>query len=77
MPIFALFLCFQATQLCQMQGAPRMTFAGPAPAMVFVNADSCERYAGRVSGVVAPSSGRVLLPNGMWYECRAVAADLR
>ena len=71
MPIFALFLCFQATQTCRMQGAPRMTFAGPAPVMVFASIDACEGYARHASGVVTPPArGPILLPNGMSYECR-------
>lgn len=70
--IFGLFLCFQATQLCAMQGGSRMTFAGPVPAMAFENIGACERFAARTSGVVAPTGGRVLLPGGMWYECRPI-----
>ena len=49
-----------------------MTFAGPAPAMVFASIDACEGYARRAIGVVAPPArGPILLPNGMWYECRS------
>jgi len=71
--IFALFLCVQATGQCLMQGAARMTFAGPMSAMTFQSLADCQQYAKRVSGLVTPpTNGRYLLPNntGMWYECR-------
>lgn len=71
-PIYILLLCFQATQTCQIQGPPRMTFAGVMQPIWFSSVDACEGYARRASGVVAPPArGPILLPNGMWYECRS------
>lgn len=74
--IYALFLCFQATGTCQMQGTPRLTFMGVTPAMTFDSLAQCQDHAKRVSGVVTPpNEGRFLLPNGMWYECRGKSVD--
>jgi len=74
--IYALFLCFQATSTCQLQGAPRVTFAGVTQAMTFGSLTECQGYAKRVSGLITPpSEGRFMLPNGMWYECRRKTVD--
>ncbi len=74
--IYALFLCFQATGTCQMQGAPRVTIAGVTQAITFASLAECQEYAKRESGLVTPpSEGRFPLPNGMWYECRGKTVD--
>lgn len=74
--IYGLFLCFRTTGTCQMQGTPRVTFAGVTPAVTFGNLSECQQYAKRVSGLVTPpSEGRFLLPNDMWYECRGKNVD--
>jgi hypothetical protein len=70
--IYALFLCFQASGMCQMQGASRATFAGVTQDMTFGGLAECQQYAKRVSGLITPpTAGRFPLPNGMWYECRS------
>jgi hypothetical protein len=82
MNIFALFLCIQATGTCQMQGAPRMTFAGMTPAITFNSLADCEKYSTRVGGHPGMlDKGRIAI-NGvdlanpkMWYECRSKHVD--
>lgn len=76
MTIFALFLCFQAAGICQMQGASRVTFAGVMPDMTFNSLADCQDYARRVSGLITRRpDGRFPIPNGMWYECRSKHVD--
>lgn len=72
MTIFALFLCVQAMNSCEMQGAARMTQAGMLPAMTFDSLAACETMAKRVSGLITPPDDhRFRIPNGMYYECRS------
>ena len=82
MNIFALFLCIQATGTCQMQGAPRMTFAGMTPAITFNSLVACEQYSTRVGGHLGMlDKGRIAMDGvdlanpKMWYECRSKHVD--
>jgi hypothetical protein len=74
--IYALFLCFKDLGTCQLEGAPRVTFAGVTPAMTFNSLAECQGYAKRVTGLITPPrEGRFMVANGMWYECRGKPVD--
>jgi len=76
MTIFALFYCIVGTNVCQMYGAPRVTFAGPTPAITFSSLKQCAQFGQRVSGhVLFAENGKYPMPNGSWFECRSRHVD--
>jgi hypothetical protein len=64
MSVFTLFLCIAGASTCQANGGSHATI------------EACYDSARRASGqVVSPSNGRLLMPNGNWYECRRKYLD--
>jgi hypothetical protein len=64
MAVFTLFFCIAGTSTCQAHGGPHPTI------------EACYESGQRASGqVLPPNNGRLLMPNGNWYECRRKYLD--
>jgi hypothetical protein len=67
MAVFALFYCVAGAGICQMHGAPHTTFT---------TINECYESGQRVSGrSQQANNGRILMPDGSWYECRKKYLD--
>jgi hypothetical protein len=68
--VYALFLCTQVAQTCQMQGAPRMTVGGPMPGTFYRSFADCQSYAHQISMRQPIEDGRFPIgtDHGMWVR---------
>jgi hypothetical protein len=66
MAVFTLFFCIAGASTCQAYGGSHTTI------------EACYDSGQRASGqVLPPNNGRLLMPNGNWYECRKKYLDTR
>lgn len=77
--IYSLFQCIPNIGQCQMLAPPRVSPIGGGtvmPGTIYRSLADCEQDAKRISGLITPpSSGRYLLPSGLWLECRGKHVD--
>lgn len=79
MDIYALFVCIQLANSCQLMEPPRFTPAGLVQGRVYQTWGDCFAagltYAHHDPSETEVSTGRITASNGTWYECRTRHVD--
>lgn len=70
MTIYAIFLCFQLSNSCQMYGAARMELGEYRRALTYPSLSVCQDEIKKLTPYHKPTNGRFIAGPQMWYECR-------